>query len=407
MNILVLTSVYPQPDDNGTVVTPTVKYFCEKWVEANHNVVVIHNRSSFPALFYLLPEKLRKKLSSKLGFSFPTYAGRKPLHREDNGVNVYRLPLMKIVPHGKYSKRRINKQLDRIEKILDELSFKPDVIISHWVNPQIQLLLPLKEKYKAITSIVIHTDCSSKNINRFNMLEITHNLDAIGCRNKTEAEYVKDALFLDHMPFICYSGIPDEEAEKYINRLKNRELNEPCRREYIYVGRLVKYKNVDVIIKALAKAFPDKNYRLHVVGDGAELEYLKELDQELTDGMCTVFHGQLPRQDVFDLMEKCNCFIMVSDNETFGMVYLEAMLTGCLTIASEKGGIDGVIVDGENGFLSKQGDVEALVSKLKQIDLLTQKQYESIRHMSISTAYKYRDSDVAQKYLEDVLHWKQ
>jgi glycosyltransferase involved in cell wall biosynthesis len=316
------------------------------------------------------------------------------------------MPLMKVIPHGTISKRRIDRQLEKIEKTLDELSFKPDVIIAHWVNPQIQLLLPLKEKYNAIASLVIHTDCSTKNIRRFNMIEIAKGLDAIGCRNSTEAEYVKKALFLEHMPFICYSGIPDNEAEKYINRLKNQNLDKPQEKEFIYVGRLVKYKNVDVIIKALSIAFPDKKYRLHVVGDGAEMESLKALDQELTGGTCTVFHGQLSREDVFSLMERCKCFIMVSNNETFGMVYLEAMLAGCLTIASEKGGIDGVIVDGVNGFLSKQGDVDALVLKLKHIESLTQEQYESVRDKSINTAYEYRDSSVAKKYLEDVLYWK-
>lgn len=33
MKILVLTSVYPEPDDGIEIVTPTVKYFCDKWVE--------------------------------------------------------------------------------------------------------------------------------------------------------------------------------------------------------------------------------------------------------------------------------------------------------------------------------------------------------------------------------------
>ena len=46
---------------------------------------------------------------------------------------------------------------------------------------------------------------------------------------------------------------------------------------------------------------------------------------------------------------------MVSDNETFGMVYIEAMLAGCVTIASKAGGVDGVIIDGKMDFI-KQGD---------------------------------------------------
>lgn len=36
-------------------------------------------------------------------------------------------------------------------------------------------------------------------------------------------------------------------------------------------------------------------------------------------------------------------FTLISDDETYGMVYIEAMLQGCLTIASRKGGFDGIM----------------------------------------------------------------
>ena len=40
---------------------------------------------------------------------------------------------------------------------------------------------------------------------------------------------------------------------------------------------------------------------------------------------------------------------MISKNEAFGLVYLEAMLAGC--IVASRNGIDGIIIDGYNGFL--------------------------------------------------------
>ena len=50
MKILALTSAYPEPDDGNVVVTPTVKYFCEKWAQSGNQVIVIHNNSCFSIL---------------------------------------------------------------------------------------------------------------------------------------------------------------------------------------------------------------------------------------------------------------------------------------------------------------------------------------------------------------------
>ena len=43
MNILVVTQLYPQPDDTGGYkITHTVEYFCKEWVKEGHKIVVIH-----------------------------------------------------------------------------------------------------------------------------------------------------------------------------------------------------------------------------------------------------------------------------------------------------------------------------------------------------------------------------
>ena len=53
---------------------------------------------------------------------------------------------------------------------------------------------------------------------------------------------------------------------------------------------------------------------------------------------------------------------MISSNEVFKLVYLEAMAQGCIVIASKGGGFDGINVDGQNGFLCEPGDSEQLES---------------------------------------------
>ena len=165
---------------------------------------------------------------------------------------------------------------------------------------------------------------------------------------------------------------------------------------------MIKYKNVDVIIRALHEKYKNEA-TLHIVGEGAEEENLKQLSRQLNIEKNVVFHGQLPRNKVYEMMKKSYCFIMVSDNETFGMVYIEAMLAGCVTIASKAGGVDGVIVDGKNGFLSKQGDVAALVKTLNRIEEKSKQEITDIRKNAVLTAYGYRDSEIAKKYLDDVL----
>lgn len=60
------------------------------------------------------------------------------------------------------------------------------------------------------------------------------------------------------------------------------------------------------------------------------------------------------------LMKKSHCFVMVSKGEILGLVYLEAMASSCVAIGSIGEGIDGIIVDGENGCLCTPADLEAL-----------------------------------------------
>lgn len=405
MKILILTSVYPEPDDNNEVVTPTVKYFAEKWKELENDVCVIHNNSCFPIFFYFIPNNLRKKIASKIGFTLPTFSSRKKLARKEKGIDIFRLPMFKLIPHRKFFNWQIERQTDKIVEIIEEKNFKPDIIVGHWINPQIDLLINLSKIYKTKTSLVFHNDCSLKNIRQFNLVEKIIKLDAIGCRNKSDAILVKERLGLKKLPFVCYSGVPDEQIKKQKDFFKEN-INLIKKKSFLYVGRLVKYKNVDTILKALSQAYPKKDFLLNIVGTGAEKENLMKLSEELGIENNVIFHGQLNREDVFNMMRDTYCFTMVSDNETFGMVYIEAMLAGCITIASKLGGVDGVISTGINGFLSKQADVDELTNIYKNLEQMKEDEIEKIRNNAMKTAFGFSDSMVSKKYLEDILNWK-
>ena len=66
------------------------------------------------------------------------------------------------------------------------------------------------------------------------------------------------------------------------------------------------------------------------------------------------------------MLKQHDVFIMISKNETFGLVYLEAMAVGCITIASRQEGFDGIIKHGYNGFLCEAGNQEELEKLIKE-----------------------------------------
>ena len=69
MNILVLTTLYQEPDDcPDAVTTPVVHNFAKEWVRQGHHVIVIHNYNIFLKALYMMPSKIINKITNRLGY---------------------------------------------------------------------------------------------------------------------------------------------------------------------------------------------------------------------------------------------------------------------------------------------------------------------------------------------------
>lgn len=115
-------------------------------------------------------------------------------------------------------------------------------------------------------------------------------------------------------------------------------------------------------------------------------------------------HGFVSRDKVPSFVGKAQCFVMISEEETFGLVYLEAMSMGCLTIASRNEGMDGIIEDGVNGFLCKAGDEKELAKIIDKINNMSQNDIYQISQNAIATARKLTDSKVAEDYIDSIVN---
>ncbi|MBI5538884.1 MAG: glycosyltransferase [Bacteroidia bacterium] len=93
---------------------------------------------------------------------------------------------------------------------------------------------------------------------------------------------------------------------------------------------------------------------------------------------------------------------MISKREAFGLVYLESMARGCITIGSRSEGIDGIIKHEKNGFLCEAGNEKELVQIIRQINKLTPAERKKISDNAIATAKELTDYMVALKYINAV-----
>lgn len=132
------------------------------------------------------------------------------------------------------------------------------------------------------------------------------------------------------------------------------------------VGSLTQQKRPQITLRAFAlllEAHPEAV--LTFIGQGPEQDSLEKISRELGISGSVRFLGQIPNADVLAELAKTRFFVLPSVREGFGIVYLEAMVSGCVTIGTEGEGIADLIVSGENGFLVPPDDPDAIVQVIE------------------------------------------
>lgn len=134
-----------------------------------------------------------------------------------------------------------------------------------------------------------------------------------------------------------------------------------------------RYKGVDTVIEALPRVLrhvPDVEYV--IAGTGDDLPRLQELAEEKGVGNRVRFLGTVDEATLMRLYSSCSVFVLPSEREGFGIVFLEAMAARKAVIGGRHGGTPEVVDDGRTGLLVDHGDLEGLTSAL--ITLLTDAQ---------------------------------
>ena len=136
-------------------------------------------------------------------------------------------------------------------------------------------------------------------------------------------------------------------------------------------------KGIDILIQAwteVVKKYTD--VKLAIGGGGSAKTKVEQWVEEHGISKYVEFTGALDRKQVIQEMQSCDCFVLPSRYETFGVVYIEAMACGKPVIAVANGGPDD-FVKPFNGFLIEP-DVKELVQAF----------YEMIGHLTRGNYYQ-------------------
>ena len=154
------------------------------------------------------------------------------------------------------------------------------------------------------------------------------------------------------------------EPEK-VKQIKDDYFNKKI---ILYAGRLVKVKNLPLLLKAVAMIRNSKhNIILLIIGEGGEKAKLKRKVRRLEIEDVVVFITSAPHKDLINYYHAADVFVLSSFSESLGKVLIEAGAAGCPVVSTETTGARDVVVEGRTGYLVPIGDENAMVEKILKV----------------------------------------
>jgi D-inositol-3-phosphate glycosyltransferase len=137
----------------------------------------------------------------------------------------------------------------------------------------------------------------------------------------------------------------------------------------LWLGIFMPHRHLEDAIEAVARSTSNGlKVKLLLAGsDRSYPDYLRSLKQlALSRGLKdkVIFSGKVADEEIRDFYAACDAFLFPNDKQTWGLVVLEAMACGCLTIVSTGAGVHEVLTDGENSILFPPRDTAALTQKI-------------------------------------------
>lgn len=358
MNILMIPSWY------GTKTAPLLGSFykeqAEELVARGHRVAVLY---------------------AEVGGSFRP-ADNQKMHDVVNGVETYIWVKPNLTP--RWEKGRCFQRTRMLETMYRQLE-------KTWGRPDVVNLRSSLQGYEAVTLCRRHRlplffmEHSSFVVTEGENSAARKRLYAVMDAAKVNA-CVGSTLLAVMQPYKADTRIiPDFVDER---RFFIREKEDPdAPFTFAAMGQLRPIKGHDTLIRAFARLRQktDRPVQLRIAGAGGLREYLQSIIRE--EGLEEVCHlvGNIPREQVVDFMNDCDCFVCSSRTEMLSCVLHECAACGRPAIGTMCGGPQDIITE-ETGILVPVDDVEAMAdAMLTMLDKAPTYDRQAIRQHIIDT----------------------
>jgi glycogen(starch) synthase len=290
---------------------------------------------------------------------------------EFQGIPVFRLPLR--APDGSF-KSRLTYRLTHhaVERAVARILREHQIEIIHVHCVSANALYGMRASRELRLPLVV-TSHSERTMDATRIFERSAFMQNVLRESLTTADFVtacsKNTLDdLQHFMNggmcprnrVIYNGIDLSEFSR------GRTYTHP--RPYILaLGRFVRPKGFDVLLKAYAKSAVAQTHDLVLAGDGPEQEALEALIGELVITSRVHLPGRVNRETALALMENSSFFVLSSRHEGFPMVCLEAMGASKAIVATAVGGVPESVVNEVSGLLVPKEDINSLAEALTRV----------------------------------------
>ena len=382
MNICVITPLYPVCGRSDIKTDTQAIHLLLKYLKKENKIHVFNISRVSPREF--AKSILNSKDSLKNAYNY-----------QIDDINATLLRYRAYPKQKLLTKRQIVLVRQKIIQTLAEKKFVPDVIVVHIPSSFSIMLDGIFNGVKKI-AVLHRTDVNivatlpklAKIINR--------EYDLISCRSNSVKRMAQN-LGIEVDEKIVFSGIPKEYLDPtyvhYFNNLK-KQLN------LLYVGKLIKRKHPEYLIR-LCCDLNEKgiNTHVHIIGDGPLRDKLQAIVNRCSQKEKIKMTRFVEREQVQKYMRGADIFILPSVNETLGLVYLEAMAAGCITIGVINEGIDGIIRNGINGYLINPENYDSLFDCVNSIIEEDSETIQQVSNNAIKMANCIPEEVASKNYL--------
>lgn len=253
--------------------------------------------------------------------------------------------------------------LHRIFKKIQRDGIRIDLIQAHSFYPAGVAAVWLGEKYGIPTVVTEHLSTvlrKSLHPKRVEMLKKTVNgADRFVCVSHALKNAVVELTGTEKTVAVLPNSVIDSFC--YVPKAQGQTFT------FVSAGNFVPGKRFDLTLAAFARLYrEDPTVRLKIAGDGPLRSRLETLTGTLNITDAVTFLGRVPREKMPALYQSSDAFVLPSDSETFGVVYIEALACGLPVIGTRNGGAEEIIT-AENGLLVKLNDADGLYKAMAQL----------------------------------------